>query len=77
MKSYGEVDVWTHVFLISTLVGGEWSASRLGPLYPLERAPGTHWIGAWVCPRTGREDVERRKFLPLPELKPPTRSHSL
>jgi hypothetical protein len=23
----------------------------LQPLYPRERAPGTHWIGAWVGPR--------------------------
>jgi hypothetical protein len=21
------------------------------PLYPRERAPGTHWIGGWVGPR--------------------------
>jgi hypothetical protein len=23
------------------------------PFYPLERAPGTHWIGGWVGPRAG------------------------
>jgi hypothetical protein len=30
MKTYGGVDVYTHVFLISPLVGGEWPASRPG-----------------------------------------------
>jgi hypothetical protein len=28
MKAYGGVDVYIHVFLASTEVGGEWSASR-------------------------------------------------
>jgi len=30
--------------LISTLDGGEWSASRTGRFTLSERAPGTHWI---------------------------------
>jgi hypothetical protein len=30
MKTYGGDDVCTHVFLTSTLVGDEWSASRPG-----------------------------------------------
>jgi hypothetical protein len=34
MKTYGGVDVQTHVFFTSALVGGEWSASRPQPLYP-------------------------------------------
>jgi hypothetical protein len=45
MKAYGGVDVWIHVFFISTMVRGEWSASRLGSFttggnrsrYPLDR----------------------------------------
>jgi hypothetical protein len=54
------------------LIGGEWSASRPGRFTPGERAPGTHWIGGWVCLRTGLDDVEKRKFLTLPglELRP-------
>jgi hypothetical protein len=36
------------------------------PLYPRGRAPGTHWIGGWVDPRTGLEELEKRKFLTLP-----------
>jgi hypothetical protein len=34
MKAYGGVDVYIHVYLISVLAGGEWSASRPMPLYP-------------------------------------------
>jgi hypothetical protein len=57
MKAYGGV--------ASTLVGGEWSASRPARFTPGERAPGTHWIGCWVDPRAGLHDVEKRKFLTL------------
>jgi hypothetical protein len=31
--------------------------------------PDTHWIGSWVDPRTGLDDVEERKFLTLPGLE--------
>jgi hypothetical protein len=37
---------------------------------PGERAPGTHWTGGWVDPRTGLDDVKKRKFLTLPGLEP-------
>jgi hypothetical protein len=50
-------------------VGGEWSASRPSRFTPGERAPGTHWIGGWVDPRAGLEDVEERKFLIQPGLE--------
>jgi hypothetical protein len=80
--TYVEADVQIHVFLTSTLVGGEWLASRPGRFTPGERAPGTHWIGGWVKPRAGLDDVEKRKFLTLPglELRPlgrPARRQSL
>jgi hypothetical protein len=44
--------------------------------------PGTHWIGGWVDPRAGLENVEKRKFLTLPGLElrllgRPVRSQSL
>jgi hypothetical protein len=33
-----------------------------GELYALANSsPGTHWTGGWVGPRTGLENVERRK----------------
>jgi hypothetical protein len=69
MKAYGRVDVEIHVFLTSALVEGEWSDSRTGRFTPAERAPGTHWIGGWVGPRTGMDDMEKRKFLPVPGLE--------
>jgi hypothetical protein len=37
---------------------------------PQGKAPGTHWIGGCVGLRAGLEDVEKRKFLPLPGLQP-------
>jgi hypothetical protein len=64
MKGYGRVNVQIHIFLTSALVGGEWSASRPGGFTHGERDRGTHWIGGWVDPRTGLDDVEKRKFLP-------------
>jgi hypothetical protein len=66
----------------SALAGGEWSVSRPGRFTSGERAPGANWIGGWVDPRAGLDDVEKRKFLTLPglELLPfgrPARSQSL
>jgi hypothetical protein len=55
-------------FLISALAGGEWSASRPCRFTPGEGTPGTHWIGGWVDPRAGLDDVE--KTLPGLELRP-------
>jgi hypothetical protein len=69
MKMYEIVVVQVHVFLTSAVVGGEWSASRLGHIAPRERAPGTHCTGSWVGPRAGLDNMEKRKFLTLPELE--------
>jgi hypothetical protein len=82
MKVYGGVEVQIHIFLTSTLAGGEWSASHPGRFTPGERASGTHWIGGWVDPRAGLDDVKKRKLLTLTglELRPlgrPARSQSL
>jgi hypothetical protein len=46
---------------------GEWSAPRPGRF-----THGTHWIGGWVGPRAGLDDLKKRKFLTLPglELRP-------
>jgi hypothetical protein len=45
---------------------------RPGRFTPGERPPRTHWIGGWLDPRAGLDDVEKRKFLTLPglELRP-------
>jgi hypothetical protein len=59
MKTYGGVDVQTHVFFTSTLVGGEWSASHPGRFTPGERAPSTHLIGGWVGRSAGLDDMEK------------------
>jgi hypothetical protein len=68
MKTYGRVDVYNHI-LTSAQAVGEWSASRPGRFTVGERAPGTHWIGGWVGPRTSLDDVVSRKFLTLPGLE--------
>jgi hypothetical protein len=67
MKAYGGVDV----FLTSAVVGGGWSAPRPGRF-----TPGTHWMGGWVDPIAGLDDVEKRKILALPvlELRTPGRA---
>jgi hypothetical protein len=56
MKTCGGVDVYTHIFLTSALVGGEWLASVPGRFTSGERAPGTNWM---VGPRAGLDDVEK------------------
>jgi hypothetical protein len=76
------VDVEIRVFLTSALVGGEWSASRPDRFTLEERAAGAHWIGGWVDPRAGLDDMEKGKFLTLQGLElrrlgRPARSQSL
>jgi hypothetical protein len=39
------------------------------PLYPKERTPHTNWIRGWVGPRTGLNDVEKRKISSLTRLE--------
>jgi hypothetical protein len=51
MKVYGRMDLYTHIFLVSALDGGELSGSRFGRFTPGERGCGAHWIGGWVDPR--------------------------
>jgi hypothetical protein len=59
MKVYEGVDVEIPVFLTSALVGGEWSASLLCRFTPGERVSDTHWIGGWVDPKSGLNDMEK------------------
>jgi hypothetical protein len=58
------MDVYTHVFFTSALVGGEWSASSPDRFTLGERAPNTHWMGDWSGPRAGMDDMEKWKLLP-------------
>jgi hypothetical protein len=64
MKVYEGVDVQIHVFLTSELVGGEWLASRHARFNPGENAPDSHWIGGWVGPRSGLDNVEKKESRP-------------
>jgi hypothetical protein len=65
MKTYWGVGVQIHVFLISVLVGGEWSVSRPCRFTPEERALRMHWVESWVDSRAGLDEVEKGKFLTL------------
>jgi hypothetical protein len=58
MKTYGGVDIYTHVFLTSALAGGNWSASRPDRFTPGEKAPVTYWIGGWVDPIADLNNME-------------------
>jgi hypothetical protein len=69
MKAYGGVGVQIHIFLTSAVVGGELSVSRSCLFITGEKASGTQWIGGWVGPRTGLDDMDKRKYLLLPGLK--------
>jgi hypothetical protein len=58
-------------FLISALVGGEWSASRIFCFTPWETTLDTNWIGGWVGLKAGLDAVEKRtKFAPSGDRTP-------
>jgi hypothetical protein len=63
------VDVQTHIFLISVLIGGEWPTTRSGHFTVGEKVPGTHWIEDWVDPRAVLDDMEKWKILTLQGLE--------
>jgi hypothetical protein len=71
MKTYGGVDVKTHVFFTSTLDEGEWYASR-----SCRFTSRTHWIGHWVDLKACLYDMEKLNFLALPGFELRTLSHS-
>jgi hypothetical protein len=58
MDMYGG-GMYKDIFLTYALLGGEWSASRSCHFTLGERAPGTHWIGGWVGPRAGMDEMEK------------------
>jgi hypothetical protein len=57
IKTYRGVDVYSHIFLTSPLVGGVWSVSRPCRFTTGERTPDTYWIGGWLGPRAGLDAV--------------------
>jgi hypothetical protein len=61
METYWRVDEYIYVVLTLTVVGGVWSASRHGRFIRGE-TPGIHWIGGWVGPRAGLDNMEKRIF---------------
>jgi hypothetical protein len=62
-------------FLISAVVGGEWSVTPR-PRFTLgERTSGTHWIRGRVGLRTGLDTARGKNSLTLPGIEP--RSSSL
>jgi hypothetical protein len=40
-----------------------------GQLHTPATLPGTHWLGVWVDLRVDLDDMEKKKFLPLPGLE--------
>jgi hypothetical protein len=71
MKAYGETYVLIHILLILALVGAGWSASSPFRFTPGERVPITRWLGGWVGPRAGLDDIEKSEFCTIPGLEPP------
>jgi hypothetical protein len=45
--------------------------------YSMKVYSGTYWIGEWVVPRTGLDDVEREKSYPYWDLNSTPRLSSL
>jgi hypothetical protein len=65
MKAYGKVDVSIHIFFISALAGGEWSASRPAVLPSAKELP-VPLDRKLMNTRGGPDDVDKRKLLTLP-----------
>jgi hypothetical protein len=72
MKAYEGVDVYVDPHFLGLSTSWRWVVSFTPlPLYPRERAPGTHFIGGWVHPRASLDDMEKWKFFTLPGLELP------
>jgi hypothetical protein len=63
------VDLEIPVFLISGLVGGEWSSSRPGLYVTRKISPHTNLIQCWLGHRTCPDGLRSRKFLTLSVLE--------
>jgi len=65
-EDVGGMEVQHHAFLISTVDGGEWLASRPYRFTPAERASGTHSTEGWGGPRAGLYTTMTKEKEPLP-----------
>jgi hypothetical protein len=72
MKAYVGVDTYTHILLASVLVKGSIQLHASAVFSPGKEPSIKHWRGGWVDLRTVLDDVEKGKFLSLPELLTPT-----
>jgi hypothetical protein len=64
-------------FLTLALDGDEWLATRPGHFTPVEKDPGTCWVGGCVGPRASLDAVEKKKSL-MPGIEPrPSNPHSV
>jgi hypothetical protein len=54
-KTYGGLNVQIHIFLTSTLIGGEWSLQAPATPIPCARSPGIHCMG----PKAGLDNMEK------------------
>jgi hypothetical protein len=70
MKVYGGSWCIDPCFLDLSTSWRWWWASCPCCFTPKERAPGTHWIGAWLVPIAGLDNIEKLKFLTLLGLEP-------
>jgi hypothetical protein len=69
-KSCGLTEGIAQSILTSALDGGEWLASRPGPLHPKKHPPVTHWLRGWVGPAVGADSVEKNLRLREIETRP-------
>jgi hypothetical protein len=71
MKTYGVTEVQIHLFLISVLDGGDWSASAPTEIPPGKEPSGTHGVGGWgVLQSQPGPYGEETNLLPLLEMEP-------
>jgi hypothetical protein len=69
MKTFGDSDcIYSRFLDLSSSLKRVVSFTPL-PLHPSPLLGFTHWIGGWVSPRTGLDDMEKRKFCTLPRLE--------
>jgi hypothetical protein len=59
--------IWKHCHIQVTKICGDDLQPQ--PLEDNELHIALHWIGGWVDPRAGLDDMEKWKFLPPPGLK--------